>query len=379
VAVRVLFDTSPAEFYPGGISVYTQQLAQGRRAFAAIGVNLLLSTLPAYLQPDGTHGLRHKYRVAAWDTYYMHALLPARARSAGADLIHAPGLRVPLRPPVPLVATIYDVIPLIFPRLFRRRDVIVLSAYFRRIARAAHVILTISEQSQHDIHTRLGVPKERIVVTYLAANAVFAPRSADRVRATCERLGIRMPYFLCVGTIEPRKNLSRVMEAFAQLRLRGSPHRLVLVGKAGPLAAPILAAATRLGLDDTVQFTGFVAEEDLATLYSGATAFVYPALYEGFGLPPLEAMSCGCPVITSNCSSLPEVVGAAGLQVDPYDVPALTAAMERLMTDHALADELRHQGLERASGFTWQRCIEQTALAYEQALTTGRAAPVRTQ
>ena len=188
-----------------------------------------------------------------------------------------------------------------------------------------------------------------------------------------------MPYFLCVGTIEPRKNLSRVMEAFAQLRLRGSPHRLLLVGKAGPLAAPILAAATRLGLDDAIQFTGFVAEEDLAVLYSGATAFVYPSLYEGFGLPPLEAMSCGCPVITSNCSSLPEVVGAAGLQVDPYDVPALTVAMERVMTDQALADNLRYRGLERARGFTWQRCIEQTALAYKQALTPHRPAPVPAQ
>lgn len=366
--MRVLFDSSPAEFYQGGISVYTHQIAGGQRAFAALGVTLLLSMLPAYLRPDGTHGLRHKCCVATWDTYYMHAVLPARARLAGADLIHAPGLRVPFHALVPLVVTIYDVIPLIFPRLFRRRDVIVLRGYFRRIARTARVILTISEQSQHDIHTRLGVPKERIVVTYLAANSVFAPRSADQVRSTCERLGIRMPYVLCVGTIEPRKNLSRVMEAFAQLRVRGAPHRLVLVGKAGPLATPILAAATRLGLDDAIQFTGFVADEDLAALYSGATAFVYPSLYEGFGLPPLEAMACGCPVITSNCSSLPEVVGAAGLQVNPYDVLALTGAMERLITDRAFADELRHRGLERASSFTWQRCIEHTANAYAQAL-----------
>ncbi|MGB9631692.1 MAG: glycosyltransferase family 4 protein [Chloroflexaceae bacterium] len=374
--MRVLFDTSPAEFYPGGISVYTRQIARGQRAFAALGVTLLPSTLPAHLQPDGARGLRHKYRVAAWDMYYMNAVLPARARSAGADLIHAPGLRTPFRASVPLVATIYDVIPLIFPRLFRRRDVIVLSGYFRRIARAARVILTISEQSQHDIHTRLGVPRERIVVTYLAANSVFTPRSADQVRATCERLEINMPYVLCVGTIEPRKNLSRVMEAFAQLRMRGFSHHLVLVGSAGPLAAPILTAATRLGLDDSIHFTGFVADEDLAALYSGATAFVYPSLYEGFGLPPLEAMSCGCPVITSNCSSLPEVVGTAGLQVDPYDVPALTAAMERLITDPALADDLRHRGLERSRGFTWQRCIEQTAVAYAQALNMRHATPV---
>ncbi len=372
--MRVLFDTSPAEFYPGGISVYTHQLAQGKPAFASVGVTLLLSTLPAHLQPDGSRGLRHKYRVVAWDTYYTHAVLPARARSAGADLIHTPGLRVPLRAPVPLVATIYDVIPLIFPELFRRRDVIVLSGYLRQIARSARVVLTISEQSRYDIHSRLGVPKERIAVTYLAASAVFAPQSADRIRATCERLGIRMPYFLCVGTIEPRKNLSRVMEAFARLRSRGAPHRLVLVGKAGPLAAPILAAATRLGLDDAIQITGFVADEDLAALYSGATAFVYPSLYEGFGLPPLEAMSCGCPVITSNCSSLLEVVGPAGVQVDPYNVPALMAAMERLMNDPAFGDELRHRGLERAREFSWQRCIAQTALAYEQALDPRRAA-----
>lgn len=373
--MRVLFDTSPACFYPGGIRVYTRQLASMQAVFDYWGISLLPSTLPTYLLPDGTRGLSHKLRVIAWDFYYMQAVLPARARTGNVDLLHAPGFRFPLRASVPVVVTIYDVIPLLFPDLFRQRDVMILSLYLRLISRRACLVLTISQQSKRDISARLGVPEHQIKVTYLAASKTFTPIDQERVRATLERLGVASPYLLCVGTIEPRKNILRVLEAFSRLRASGVPHHLVLVGEAGPLAKPILLAARQRSVNEQLLFTGFVNDEDLAALYSGATAFVYPSLYEGFGLPPLEAMSCGCPVITSNTSSLPEVVGAAGLQVNPYDVPALTAAMERLITDHALADELRHRGLERARQFSWQRCIEQTASAYTQALDTHRARP----
>lgn len=373
--MRVLFDTSPAYFYPGGIRVYTRQLAAMRAVFSCQSVSLLPSVLPTYLLPDGTRGLSHKLRVIAWDSYYMQAVLPARARTGNVDLLHAPGFRFPLRVSVPVVATIYDVIPLLFPNLFRRRDVMILSLYLRLISRRARLVLTISEQSKRDISARLGVPEHQIKVTYLAASNNFTPIDRERVRTTLERLGVPMPYLLCVGTIEPRKNVLRVLEAFARLRATGVPHHLVLVGEAGPLAQPILMAARQRSVNEQIHITGFVSDQDLAALYSGATAFVYPSLYEGFGLPPLEAMSCGCPVITSNCSSLPEVVGSAGLQVDPYSVPALAAAMERLITDHVLADELRHRGLERASEFSWHRCIEQTAVAYKQALDMDRSTP----
>jgi glycosyltransferase involved in cell wall biosynthesis len=375
--VRVLFDLSPASFYPGGIGVYTHQLAAARQHFAAAGVELLPTDLPPWMRPDGRKGLAHKYRVAAWDSYYMQAVLPARARAAGAELLHAPGFRAPVWPSMPQVVTILDASPLRFPGLFRRRDVLLLGMYMRRAAQRARHIVTISEHSKGEIMQHLGVAPERITVTYLAAGVAFTPVAAAVVRATLERLNIQAPYILCVGNVEPRKNLMRVIEAFATLRREGRPHTLVLVGKAGALAAPVIAALEQSGVADAVRLTGFVAEDDLAALYTGAAAFVYPSLYEGFGIPPLEAMACGCPVITSNSSSLPEVVGDAALQVDPLDLHAITAALARLLDDPGLGDDLRGRGLARARTFSWRRCAEQTAAAYRRALAAPTAVAER--
>lgn len=365
--VRVLYDSSALLFVTGGISVYIDQLAQALAAQAP-AVELITSQLDNGPR-QRVGGVRGKLRALSWDTLYTHLLLPWRAVAARADLIHATGLRVPLRATVPVVTTIHDITPILFPQLFRYRDAVLLTAYLRYSARTAHHIATVSEQSRRDICAHLGVPPARVSVTNNAAAPHFAPVGQAKIEAVLGRLGVQRPYLLSVGNVEPRKNLARVLEAYARLRHeRGIPHRLVLVGRAGPLAGPILQRAAELGLADDVHFTGYVADDDLPALYSGAALFVYASLYEGFGIPLLEAMACACPVVASNASSLPEVVGEAGLMVEPRDTAALAEAMGRVLDTPALADELRGRGLARAQLFSWQRCAQETAAVYRRAL-----------
>ncbi len=214
---------------------------------------------------------------------------------------------------------------------------------------------------------------KRVIVTPLAAAAHFRPcADAAEIEAVRRRLGIpEGPYFLSVCTLEPRKNLQQVVRCFR--RLRHEPQladtSLILAGRKGWLCNPLLRdleAAT--GAKERILVTGFVPDADLPALYSGALAFVYPSLYEGFGLPVLEAMQCGSPVITSNNSSMPEVVGSAGLLVDARDADALCQAMLRLRTDATLRLSLKNAGFQQAKQFSWERCAQATVAGYELAL-----------
>lgn len=368
--MRVVFDTSPALFTPGGTRTYTENLAGALQvAFSGRGDSLALSSLPSWLEPDGTKGLQHKLRVLAWDSYYMHLLLPQRAHSVKADLVHTPASRVPLQGNVPIITTIHDVIPLVFPKLFRLRERITLGLYFRAVRRKATHVITVSEQSRNDIHRLLDIDLNRISVTHNGVASIFRPVAPSDIVQRLARHQIEQPYILSVCTLEPRKNLVRVLQAFALLRhTHKVKHRLVLVGKRGWLEKPIFETARALGVEDHIQFTGFVPDDDLPALYSGADVFVYPSLYEGFGIPPLEAMACDCPVVTSNLSSLPEVVGNAALLVDPLDVNAIADGILRIIDDRALRESFVEAGLERARQFTWSHCANQTIKVYHQVL-----------
>jgi glycosyltransferase involved in cell wall biosynthesis len=231
-------------------------------------------------------------------------------------------------------------------------------------------ILTFSEHTRQDLAKTYGVHPDRIHVTPLAAGEQFRPvRERRELDADLERFNLRgQRYILSVGTLEPRKNLELLLRAYSRL-VRGRPalpQKLVLAGARGWLEAPIFAAVESLGLQDRVVFLGH--SNPLAVLYNGADLMVYPSLFEGFGLPPLEAMSCGTPVITSNSSSLPEVVGDAGIQVDPQDEEELCAAMRRVLEDDALRHHLSEAGLKRSREFSWDRTAAITLKAYEAAL-----------
>ena len=230
-----------------------------------------------------------------------------------------------------------------------------------------------------------GVDAAKIRVIYLGRDEALAPvRDAGELARSRERYGIAGRYLLFVGTLQPRKNLARVIEAFGCMiaRTRDPDLRLVVAGKQGWLfdAMGLPAQVTRLGLAGRVIFPGYVEDADLPALLSGATAFVFPSLYEGFGIPVLEAGACGVPVITSNTSSLPEVAGdpaagpeqAAALLVDPHDVDAIADAMARLSTDAALREELPRRGRENVKRFSWEKCARQTLAVLEETGTHGR-------
>ena len=288
--------------------------------------------------------------------------LPAGTERADLDLLH---ITTPYgcfrRTRCRKVITICDVTPLLFPEAHGRMNVWHHRLVLPSILRQADHIITISESSGRDIIAHYGVPGEKISVTLLAADERF-------YRAPAGQPDQPRPSILTVGTLEPRKNLPRLLRAFAAARRSGLPHRLVVVGASGWGKSPLAALVQELGLGDDVHFTGFVSDDELPGLYSGADFFVYPSLYEGFGLPVLEAMASGTPVITSATSSLPEVAGDAALLIDPRSEDELCRAMLRLAGSHELRDTLRARGRERAGEFSWSRTVEETRRIYEMIL-----------
>ena len=305
-------------------------------------------------------------------------LLSATARRIGFhaafDVLHS--LRTPLPGPAGIPArvralTIHDVIPLLHPEWMYPNA----EAEFRTLAasiRTQDFVIAQSQATARDVNTVLGIPGDRVFVTPFAAGSeLFYPEpSGERIEAIKARYGIPSgPYFLSVCTLEPRKNLLHLLRCFHRTLQRAPDARLVLVGPTGWKIEPLFTyLSERPDLAARVTLAGYVDDADLAALYSGARAFVYPSLYEGFGLPVLEAMRCGTPVITSDSSSLPEVAGDAAILVPPTDATALEAALERLLTDAPLAAELRRRGLERAQQFSWERTAETTVRAYEEML-----------
>ncbi len=283
------------------------------------------------------------------------------------DLYHATNLVLPPRRKAKGILTIYDLTFILFPG-HHGRGMQALTRDIRTYIGRADCIIAISEQTKRDVVALLGVPAERVVVTLLAADErcrVIEDRAL--VERVVGRYGVGRPYILYTGTLEPRKNVPTLIRAFHALKQEmGIPHRLLLAGRKGWLYDEVFAVVKRLGLTEEVIFTGYVPDDDLPHLYNGADLFVYPSLYEGFGLPPLEAMACGCPVVTSNTSSLPEVVGNAGLMVDPTRVDDLAEAMGRILGDASLASDLRAKGVSRAAHFSWQRCAAETMAVYRQ-------------
>jgi len=278
-------------------------------------------------------------------------------------------------PPVgacPHVVTVHDISYDIYPGFFSPRDRWMLKTLVPLTMRRAAAIITVSQHAKAEIMARYGLPADKISVTYEAAGEQFQPVADPAARlAVRQRLGLpaHAPYFLALGNLQPRKNIGRLIEAFALARQAPelAATRLVIAGKALWRESEIYAAVQQAGLMDVVHFPGYVEDADLPALYSDALAFVYPSLYEGFGLPPLEAMACGAPVICSNAASLPEVVGDAALTMNPTDVGALANALRQVAAAPALRAQLSQQGKARAAQFTWRRCAQETLEIYRRA------------
>jgi glycosyltransferase involved in cell wall biosynthesis len=267
------------------------------------------------------------------------------------------------------VITVHDLTTLLFPHLHVGATTSLHDEKMRFVANHADEIIAVSECTRRDVIAHLGVSPERVHVVYEGAEQQYRPLH-DRalIRATACRYGVEEPgYILTVGTLEPRKNLVTLVEAYGALRRRQPAPPLVLAGSKGWLHDGLFRRVKDLDLERHVRFTGFVADADLPALMNGASLFVYPSLYEGFGLPPLEAMACGVPVITSDSSSLPEVVGSAGRLVPPHDVQELAESMAAVLNDPALQADMRRRGLAQAGRFSWERAAQETLKVYRQA------------
>jgi glycosyltransferase involved in cell wall biosynthesis len=268
------------------------------------------------------------------------------------------------------VMTVPDLIPRRFPQYCTKGTVTHAEEAFA-YARHMDAVLTYSEHAKQEVVESLAVAEDRVSVTPLAAHEQFRPLAdREQLQLVLKKYNLdRRPYLIHIGTLQPRKNLGRLVEAFGQVKQQepGLEHRLVLVGMRGWQDESVFETVRRLRLESDVTWLDYVPFEHLPALLNGADLFVFPSLYEGFGLPPLEAMACGTPVVSSNASSLPEVVGDAGILVDPYQTEAIAEAVRRVLTDRGLREGLREKGLARAREFSWEQTARLTLAAYEKA------------
>jgi len=305
-----------------------------------------------------------------WSPLRITIAIPASAWRNKSDVLHMTTYVAPPFSARPTVVTVHDLSYLVYPHAFSRRVRTMLTTLVPMSIRRAARVIAVSEHTKRDLIRFYGLAPEKIAVTPLAPGPGF--RQLPDASHMALPAGLREPFILAVGNLEPRKNLDRLLQAFGVLvRDGGFGGQLVLVGK-GSGAAEILAKARREGLESKIALTGFIPEHDLVLLYNRASLFVYPSLYEGFGLPPIEAMACGCPVVASAASVLPETLGDAALLVDPESVNDLATAMSTVLVDTDLARKLRQKGLQRARTLTWHQTAARTHAVYEDVVAEAK-------
>jgi glycosyltransferase involved in cell wall biosynthesis len=353
--IRVGLDVSVTQFNSAGASRYSREVVQALHKASTSEFELIDLNMPArwyFPQP----GLSRKLLVLFWEFVYSAYLLPYYVRSRHIDLLHCTApLPMPVGLRLPIVTSMHDVIPFSHPQWFTPLMALRLQGWWLKAARSSVRIIASSKHTQQAIVQYLNFQSSNISVIYLG----------NDIRPIVKVSDFRQPYILAVGTIEPRKNLLRVLEAFSLVRGVLDPHlKLCLVGGQGWGDLDLVEVIGRFDLKNSVELLGFVSDERLAELYTNAQLLVYPSLYEGFGFPILEAMACGCPVITSRLSSIPEIAGDAAVLVDPMDVEQLANAIRHVLQDDSLILRMRNQGRERSKLFSWKHCAEETLSVY---------------
>jgi glycosyltransferase involved in cell wall biosynthesis len=303
-----------------------------------------------------------------WRTFWEYKVLPHKVRRGGFQLFHGLGSLSPASHSCPFVLTVHDVIYRHFPKSLPLGYYLFMRWMHARVARRADRVIVPSQCSAREAVEFLGVPEDRIrLVPYGPGNGFQRVDDEARVSEVLKRLGVRRPFVISVGRAYAHKNLPGLLRAFARLRDRGFREvQLVLVGERYRTGAEMDRLVKELNLEPVVLFTGFVSQEDLNALYSAAAVFAFPSLAEGFGLPVLEAMACGSPVVGSTASAVPEAVGSAGLVADAQDPEAFADALARVLREESLQAELREKGLRRAQEFSWDRSAEGTLAVYRE-------------
>jgi glycosyltransferase involved in cell wall biosynthesis len=374
--MRIAIDYTAAIRQGAGIGVYVRNLVDALLAQDAEDEYTLLTSGRAsaehpFPSAENVQGrnifIPDRYLNILW--YRLHMPLPATLFTGTIDLYHGPDFVLPpLGKNVRKVVTIHDLAFLEHPEY----AVPSLAAYLRKVVpesvAAADVVITVSSEVSRTLIKHFQTPKEKLVVIPLGVNRYFR-RVTDPIllAATQHKFGLKHPLVLAVGTQEPRKNHAGLIKAFSKAQKeKGGPAMLAIAGSTGWLYEETQQLVKELNLEEKVRFLGRVSDHELVTLYSSADAFAFPSFFEGFGIPPIEAMACGAPVITSNVSSLPEVVGDAALQVDPHDTDELAEALTRLIRDEGLREELRQKGYQRVQQFRWEVAASKTLAIYQR-------------
>ena len=381
--------------YPNHVGLNAQLLSLEEN-YRAAGINWYIHNLLCHL-PDADPELRYtaytheprfssrqglQVRRPAWSTAgpmgriaWEQLVAPLDLRRDGIDLLHAMAFVAPVLGPCPTVVTVLDLSFLFYPDAFKAFKRIYLRLMTRFSVRRAQRVIAISESTRQDVVTHLGVPADRVQTVPCGVDARFEPLDQEQVQAFRRQKKLPERFILFLGTIQPRKNLTALVDAFDRLLRAKAPGtsdlHLVVAGAKGWFYEQVFAHVEALALSDRVHFVGYVPEDDKVLWYNAAQCFCYPSLYEGFGLPPLEAMACGIPVVTSNVSSLPEVVGDAGITVSPSDIDALSQALGQLAGHPGRARDLAQQGQARAKQFSWEDAACQTAQVYRRVLGGG--------
>jgi len=373
--LQICFDLSSAIHHHAGLGRYAHELLSALIAQDTVNDYVALYNSPRNeLKPDAPLDRLPTHRVPLDAKPWRMSVLLAQIFNVGmerwlprADLFHATDHLLPRFKHTKTVFTLHDLIFRFFPEYHLPLNRWFLTNAMPYFLRRADAIIAVSECTKRDAIRLYDLSPEKITVIYEGVNPALKPeQDAARIAQVRAQYAHDQPFIFFVSTIEPRKNIIALVDAMKILRARGLPHRLLIAGRKGWLYQATFDHVKQTGMSDKVDFLDFVPDADLSALFAACDAFVFPSLYEGFGLPPLEAMACGAPVICSNTASLPEVVGDAAWLVNPREASEIANAIERVVNDDHLRDELRAKGLAQASKFSWERAARETLDVYNR-------------
>lgn len=374
--MKIAIDARGANWYSGtGIGTYTQQIIKYLLKYDFENEYFLYWWGTNYRELYGNN-VNVSMASKKHHRFFEENYIPANIKNKGIDIYHVPqnGIGLPTAKNCLNISTIHDLIPYIMPETVGRGYLKKFISQMPQIIQSSDLLITVSEFSKRDIMRIFDVDEERIKVTPLAADSNFKPIDRDEaLKFLGENYGIADDFILYLGGFSPRKNVKSILVAFSRLPSHIiKKYKVLILGPSKDEHSYLMKLAESLGIGDKVIFTGYVPNEHLPMFYNASSLFVYPSLYEGFGLPPLEAMSCRIPVITSNISSIPEVVGDAALLINPFDTEELKDGIEKILEDEKLSSEFSEKGYTRSKEFTWDKTAAKTLNIYEEAYTKYR-------
>ena len=362
--IRLGMDISYIRLNNAGLGAYVREL---KTALENINKSIDITFFEVGQDRDNLlqKKIQTRFNTLYRDLIWLNFILPFQAKRRKIEVLHMPVFYAPLIKPCHIVLTIHDMIWFDHPEYFPVWQRHFMKAFVPLAVKRSDAIIAVSTSTKNDIVEKLGISPNKIHVTHLGISDQFRIIEKSEVQKVKSKYNIDK-YILVVGSVEPRKNLKRILEAFLQINRNNPDVFLVHVGSGMWKSESVFKDIERLGLVDSIRFLWNLPQKDLAALYNGALFLAFPSLYEGFGLPVIEAMACGCPVITSNISSLPEVSGDAALLVDPYDISQIAQAMKSFLCDSSFRKEYSEKGIARAREFSWEKCARLTLEIYQK-------------